>query len=50
MELYKSDRTEIHVGAMNYGYDIDGIIGTDFLIATRAITNLASLEPYRVRR
>jgi predicted aspartyl protease len=33
----------IEVGAMNYGFDLDGIIGLDFLIEVGAIINLEKL-------
>lgn len=35
---------EIQVGAMRYGFPLDGIVGMDFLIATGAIIDLAILE------
>jgi hypothetical protein len=34
----------IEVGAMDYGLDIDGIVGMDFLIQVDAIIDLAQLE------
>jgi hypothetical protein len=34
---------EIQVGAMFYGFPINGIIGTDFLVATRTVVDLANL-------
>ncbi len=34
---------EIQVGAMYYGFPISGIVGMDFLLATRAIVDLAGL-------
>ncbi len=37
---------EIQVGAMYYGFPINGIIGMDFLVATRAIVDLAGLAIY----
>jgi hypothetical protein len=37
---------QIEVGAMEYGFDIDGIIGMDFLIQVGAIIDLAKLEIY----
>ena len=37
---------QIEVGAMDYGFDIDGIIGMDFLIQIGAIIDLAKLEMY----
>ena len=35
---------EIQVGAMRYGFPLDGIIGMDFLLATSAVINLAKLD------
>ena len=35
---------EIQVGAMRYGFRLDGILGMDFLLATRAIIDLGSLN------
>ncbi len=37
---------EIEVGAMNYGFEIDGILGLDFLLQTKAIINLSQLSLY----
>jgi len=34
----------LQVGAMDYGFSIDGIIGVDFLRAAGAIVDLAALE------
>src|SRR5215510_8208319 len=42
-ELQVSDFA-IEVGAMNYGFAIDGIIGTDFLLQVRAVIDLSRLE------
>lgn len=38
---------EIEVGAMEYGFEIDGILGMDFLIGTGAIIDLPHLEVRR---
>jgi len=38
---------EIEVGAMAYGFDIEGIIGMDFLVQARAVIDLARLEVHR---
>ncbi len=38
---------EVEVGAMDYGFDLDGIIGTDFLTRIGAIIDLARLEVYQ---
>jgi predicted aspartyl protease len=35
---------EIEVGSMNYGFDIDGILGMDFLTRAGAIINLRDLR------
>jgi predicted aspartyl protease len=35
---------EIEVGGMDYGFDINGILGMDFLIKTGAIINLRELR------
>ena len=35
---------EIEVGAMNYGFVMDGIIGVDFLLRVGAIVDLAAME------
>jgi hypothetical protein len=40
----------IEVGAMDYGPDIDGIIGLDFLSLTGAIIDMAALEMRAVQR
>ena len=35
---------EIEIGLMDYGFEIDGILGMDFLIEVGAILNLERLE------
>ncbi len=35
---------EIEVGGMNYGFDLDGILGMDFLTRAGAIINLRDLR------
>jgi len=35
---------EVEIGAMDYGYNIDGIIGVDFLMQVGAVIDLANLE------
>ncbi|MFZ5912036.1 MAG: aspartyl protease family protein [Chloroflexota bacterium] len=35
---------EIEIGAMNYGFGLDGIVGLDFLTKVGAIIDLAALE------
>ncbi len=36
--------TPVQVGAMDYGLDLDGIVGTDVLHATRAVIDMGALE------
>jgi predicted aspartyl protease len=38
---------EVEVGAMDYGFEIDGILGMDFLTQVGAVIDLAKLEIYR---
>ncbi|NJL27139.1 MAG: hypothetical protein HC897_04250 [Thermoanaerobaculia bacterium] len=40
----KVEDFEIEVGGMDYGFEIDGIIGTDFLLRSRAIIDMARCE------
>jgi len=42
-ELQVSD-FDIEVGTMDYGFAIDGIIGTDFLLQAGAVIDLSRLE------
>jgi hypothetical protein len=35
---------EIEVGAMDYGFEVEGIVGLDFLLQTGATIDLARLE------
>lgn len=37
----------VEIGAMDYGIELDGIIGTDFLLRVGAIIDLARLKIYR---
>jgi hypothetical protein len=39
---------EIEVGAMDYGLDLDGIIGVDFLVQVGAVIDLERLEIYQL--
>lgn len=39
----QADNFEIEVGAMDYGFDIAGIIGADFLIQVGAVIDLTNL-------
>ena len=34
----------IQMGALDYGFPLDGILGLDFLVATKAIIDFSSLE------
>lgn len=34
----------IEIGAMNYGLDLDGILGMDFLLHVGAVIDLAALR------
>ncbi len=34
----------IQMGAVDYGFPLDGVIGLDFLLATKAIIDFSSLE------
>ncbi|MCA0452725.1 MAG: retroviral-like aspartic protease family protein [Chloroflexi bacterium] len=34
----------IQMGALDYGFDFDGIIGADFLLSVKAIIDFSSLE------
>ena len=45
-ELQVSDFA-VEIGAMDYGFQLDGIIGTDFLLAVGAIIDLNTLEVRR---
>jgi predicted aspartyl protease len=38
------DEFEIEVGGMDYGFEINGILGMDFLMGTGAIINLRDLR------
>jgi len=38
------DDFEIEVGGMNYGFEMDGIIGLDFLLRVGAVIDLAAME------
>lgn len=35
---------EIEIGAMDYGFEVEGIVGLDFLLQTGSIVDLARLE------
>lgn len=38
---------ETEIGAMNYGFELDGIIGLDFLLKTKAIIDLENPSLYK---
>lgn len=38
------DHFEVEIGAMDYGYEINGIVGVDFLRQVGAVIDLANLE------
>jgi len=40
----KVSKFEIEIGAMNYGFDMDGIIGVDFLTKVGAMIDLDRME------
>jgi predicted aspartyl protease len=40
------DDFEIEIGAMEYGFDLDGIIGMDFIEKVKAIIDFSRLEIY----
>jgi hypothetical protein len=44
------DGFEIEIGVMNYGFDIDGILGMDFLVRAGAVVNLGRVWKYVRRR
>lgn len=39
----KTDMFELEIGAMNYGFDLDGIIGLDLLARLKSVINIAEL-------
>ncbi len=43
----QADDFEIEVGAMEYGFGIEGIVGMDFLLQVGAVIDLAELEIYQ---
>ena len=43
----QADDFEIQVGALQYGFPLQGLIGMDFLVATRAVIDLGALEVRR---
>lgn len=41
---FLAKRFEIEIGGMDYGFDIQGILGMDFLVSAGAIIDLEKLE------
>lgn len=41
---FLAKRFEIEIGGMDYGFDIQGILGMDFLVSAGAIIDLEELE------
>lgn len=41
---------QVEIGAMDYGLDLDGIIGIDFLIQANAIIDLAQMDLFQATR
>lgn len=41
---FRIDQFEIEIGTMNYGFDINGIIGMDFLLTVGSTIDLNKLE------
>ena len=44
------EKFEIEIGAMNYGFDMDGIIGVDFLAKVGALIDLGRKELLLARK
>jgi len=44
IEQYRLPNFEIEIGGMDYGFEINGILGMDFLIRAKAIINLAKMR------
>jgi hypothetical protein len=45
----KLDSFKVEIGAMAYGFDIEGIVGMDFLLKAGAVIDLAQLEVHSAR-
>ena len=41
---------QVEIGAMDYGLDLDGIIGIDFLMETNAVIDLGQMQLYEATR
>ncbi len=46
IEMYSVANFAIEVGGMDYGFEINGILGMDFLLQAKAIIDLCILELY----
>jgi len=44
VEQHRLFNFEIEIGGMDYGFEINGILGMDFLIRAKAIINLAEMK------
>jgi len=44
VEQHRLPHFEIEIGGMDYGFEIKGILGMDFLIRAKAIINLAEMR------
>lgn len=44
VEQHRLPHFEIEIGGMDYGFEINGILGMDFLIRAKAIINLAEMR------
>ncbi len=44
LDTISKSKVEIEIGAMDYGFPIDGILGNDFLLAVGAIIDMKALE------
>ena len=44
VEQHRLSNFEIEIGGMDYGFEINGILGMDFLIRAKAIINLAEMR------
>jgi len=44
LDNLRADNFRIEVGAMQYGINLDGVIGMDFLLQTKAVIDLNKLE------
>ena len=40
----QAPRFQVEIGALDYGFDLDGIVGMDFLVQVGAVIDLVKLE------